>query len=75
MTYSTACSKSWTDVNVDFKRGTIGHCCKSVYYDFPDEYTSEFFTNSKHIQNVDKILSTVFNIQIVNHVGMILTIK
>ena len=50
MTYSTACSKSWTDVNVDFKRGTIGHCCKSVYYDFPDEYTSEFFTNSKHIQ-------------------------
>lgn len=50
MTYSTACSKSWTDVNVDFKRGTIGHCCKSVYYDFPDEYTSEFFTNSEHIQ-------------------------
>ena len=42
MAYSTACSKSWTDVNVDFKRGTIGHCCKSVYYDFPDEYTSEF---------------------------------
>ena len=37
MTSSTACSKSWTDVNVDFKRGTIGHCCKSVYYDFPDE--------------------------------------
>lgn len=50
MTYSTACSKSWTDVNVDFKRGTIGHCCKSVYYNFPDEYTSDFFTNSKHIQ-------------------------
>ena len=44
-----ACSKSWTDVNVDFKRGTIGHCCKSVYYDFPDEYTSEFY-NSEHIQ-------------------------
>jgi len=50
MTRSTACSKSWTDVNVDFKRGTIGHCCKSVYYDFPDEYTSDFFTNSEHIQ-------------------------
>ena len=50
MTYSTACSKSWTDVNVDFKRGTIGHCCKSVYYDFPDEYTKEFFDNSEHIQ-------------------------
>ena len=49
MAYSTACSKSWTDVNVDFKRGTIGHCCKSVYYDFPDEYTSEFY-NSEHIQ-------------------------
>lgn len=50
MTHSTACSKSWTDVNVDFKRGTIGHCCKSVYYDFPDEYTKEFFDNSEHIQ-------------------------
>ena len=50
MTYSTACSKSWTDVNVDFKRGTIGHCCKSVYYDFPNEYTKEFFDNSEHIQ-------------------------
>jgi|14BtaG_2_1085337.scaffolds.fasta_scaffold00011_3 organic radical activating enzyme len=50
MTYSTACSKSWTDVNVDFKRGTVGHCCKSVYYDLPNEYTSNFFTNSEHIQ-------------------------
>lgn len=50
MIQSTACSKSWTDVNVDFKRGTVGHCCKSVYYDLPDEYTSELFTNSKHIQ-------------------------
>lgn len=49
MTHQVACSKSWTDVNVDFKRGTIGHCCKSVYYDFPDEYTSEFY-NSEHIQ-------------------------
>jgi len=50
MIQSTACSKSWTDVNVDFKRGTVGHCCKSVYYDLPAEYTSEFFTNSEHIQ-------------------------
>ncbi len=45
----TACSSSWTDVNIDFKRGVVGHCCKSVYYDFPDEYTAEFY-NSEHIQ-------------------------
>ena len=50
MAYSTACSRSWTDVNVDFKRGTIGHCCKSTYYKFPVEYTPDFFTNSKRIQ-------------------------
>lgn len=46
----TACSKSWTDINVDFKRGQVGHCCKSVYYDFPEEYTPDFFDNSTNIQ-------------------------
>jgi organic radical activating enzyme len=49
MAYSTACSKSWTDVNVDFKRGGLAHCCYAGYHDFPDEYTSEFY-NSEHIQ-------------------------
>lgn len=45
-----ACSKSWTDISVDFKRRQIGHCCKAVYYDFPEEYTSDFFDNSPGIQ-------------------------
>jgi len=47
---SFACSKSWTDVAIDFKKRKIGHCCKSQYYDLPDDYTSDFFTNSKKIQ-------------------------
>ena len=50
MTHPTACSRSWTDVNINFKRGKMGHCCKAEYHAFPDEYTTEFFTNSKHIQ-------------------------
>jgi len=46
----TACSKSWTDVNIDFKNRKLGHCCKSVYYDIPDEYSPDFIDNSKLIQ-------------------------
>ncbi len=45
-----ACSKSWTDVNIDFKNRKVGHCCKSSYYDLPDDYTPDFFTNSETIQ-------------------------
>lgn len=50
MTYPTACSRSWTEVNIDFKRGILGHCCRAVYYDLPDDYTVDFFANSEHIQ-------------------------
>jgi len=50
MNNTTACSKSWTDVNIDFKSGTLGHCCKSVYYDIPTKLTSDFFSNSELIQ-------------------------
>ena len=50
MTHPTACSKSWTDVNIDFKRGKIGHCCVSKYYDLPEEYTADFFDNNELIQ-------------------------
>jgi len=50
MNNTTACSKSWTDVNIDFKSGTLGHCCKSVYYDIPTKLTPDFFSNSELIQ-------------------------
>ena len=50
MNSSTACSKSWTDINIDFKNRKLGHCCKSVYYDLPDEYSPDFIDNSKLIQ-------------------------
>ena len=50
MKHPTACSKSWTDVNIDFKSGKVGHCCKSIYYDLPTEYTPDFFDNSEQAQ-------------------------
>ena len=50
MKYTTACSKSWTDVNIDFKTRKLGHCCKSVYYDLPSEYSPDFIDNSPLIQ-------------------------
>ncbi len=50
MSHPTACSKSWTDVNINFKRGKMGHCCKAELHPFPNEYTKDFFTNSELIQ-------------------------
>ena len=45
-----ACSKSWTDVTINFKNRKLGNCCKSQYYSLPDDYTSDFFDNSIHVQ-------------------------
>ena len=46
----TACSKSWTDVNIDFKNRLLRHCCKAQPYKLPDSYTIDFFDNSNYIQ-------------------------
>ena len=50
MENKTACSKSWTDVNIDFKKRKIGHCCVSKYNKFPEQYTIDFFDNNEFIQ-------------------------
>ena len=50
MKYTTACSKSWTDVNINFKKRKLGHCCVSVYHDLPVDLTPDFFDNNKLIQ-------------------------
>tara|TARA_R110000772_G_scaffold256190_2_gene372629 strand:- start:1150 stop:2283 length:1134 start_codon:yes stop_codon:yes gene_type:complete len=47
----TACSKSWTDVNVDFANRLIRNCCMSQHYLMPDKLTTDFFDNSPQIQN------------------------
>lgn len=47
---STYCSKSWTDINIDFESRTIKHCCKAVVYDFPEVLTEEFISMSAGIQ-------------------------
>jgi MoaA/NifB/PqqE/SkfB family radical SAM enzyme len=46
----TQCSKSWTDINIDFKNRSLRHCCKSKTYDFPDNPSIDFFDNSPQIQ-------------------------
>ena len=46
----TQCSKSWTDVNIDFKNRLLRHCCKAEPYDFPDKPDIDFFDNSPQIQ-------------------------
>lgn len=46
----TQCSKSWTDVNIDFKNKLLRHCCKAEPYNFPDNFSIDFFDNSPQIQ-------------------------
>lgn len=57
----TACSKSWTDVNINFKKRKLGHCCASVYHDMPDDITPMFFSNNELIQQ--RRQDTLNNIQ------------
>lgn len=47
---NTFCSKSWTDINIDFESRTLKHCCKAVTYKFPDRLTEDFISNSDKIQ-------------------------
>lgn len=50
MKYSTACSKSWTDVNINFSKRQLGHCCVSKYHDMPEVITTDYYSNNKLIQ-------------------------
>jgi hypothetical protein len=46
----TYCSKSWTDINIDFENRMIRHCCKAVSYQFPETLTEDFISMSAGIQ-------------------------
>jgi wyosine [tRNA(Phe)-imidazoG37] synthetase (radical SAM superfamily) len=46
----TYCSKSWTDININFYNRTLRHCCKSAEYLFPEQLTVDFINNSSQIQ-------------------------
>lgn len=56
---TTYCSKSWTDINIDFETRTLRHCCKSLSYNFPEVLTEEFISNSAGIK--DRRLKTLNN--------------
>lgn len=45
----TLCSKAWTDLNIDFAKRQLRHCCKSIFEKFPDELTFDFFNHSTDI--------------------------
>lgn len=51
MTKATYCSKSWTDINIDFENRLVRHCCKSTPYDFPEQLTEQFISSSPNIQD------------------------
>jgi len=46
----TYCSKSWTDINIDFELRELRHCCKARPYQFPDVLTEEFISRGPGIQ-------------------------
>lgn len=46
----TYCSKSWTDININFYNRTLRHCCKSAEYPFPEQLTVDFINHSAQIQ-------------------------
>ena len=40
---NTYCSKSWTDVNVDFSSEFVKHCCKAQPIKFVPNLDKSFF--------------------------------
>lgn len=47
---NTYCSKSWTDINIDFENRTVRHCCKTTPHDFPKDLTEDFISNNDRIK-------------------------
>ena len=46
---STYCSKSWTDININFELRSVGHCCKATPHQFPDKLTEDFISKNEFI--------------------------
>jgi hypothetical protein len=60
MINETFCSKSWTDVNINFESRLVSHCCKAVPHSFPDKLTEDFISNNSFI--IDRRLGSLQNI-------------
>ena len=52
----TLCSKAWTDLNIDFAKRKLRHCCKTIFEPFPDDLNFDFFNNSIKILERRKAL-------------------
>jgi organic radical activating enzyme len=64
MINQTYCSKAWTDVNIDFSKRTVRHCCKSESEQFPATPTIDFFNNSPGIvQRRNDLITGIQNSQ------------
>jgi len=46
---NTYCSKSWTDVNINFELRSVSHCCKAMPHQFPDKLTENFISRNEFI--------------------------
>ncbi len=45
----TLCSAAWTDINIDFSKRKLRHCCKSKWEHFPDIINASFINASPQI--------------------------
>ena len=57
---NTYCSKSWTDINIDFESRTLRHCCKAEGHSFPEKLTEQYISVSdivkeRRIQSLENI--------------------
>ena len=53
---NTLCSKAWTDLNIDFAKRKLRHCCKTIFEPFPDDLNFDFFNSSIKILERRKAL-------------------
>ena len=61
MSEETYCSKSWTDVNINFELRSVSHCCKALPHEFPDKLTEDFISRNEFI--TDRRIVSLKNIK------------
>ena len=48
----TLCSAAWLDLNIDFGKKKLRHCCKQTFESFPSNLENSFFNNSEIIKGI-----------------------
>jgi len=61
MSNETYCSKSWTDININFELRSVSHCCKAASHQFPDKLTEDFISKNEYI--TDRRIASLKNVK------------